>query len=149
MSFNMSRFLKILRSDGVLSSKQINTIKEAYNKASAKPPEFQVGDVFRSTQGVRLLAQLKDGKYVLVSLSSFHDHIHNVGSTVGGVMTLEQLEEYLIDHKYQICGRSETMVKNIPALKQSDIVDFDFETSGLDFLTAPPPVRPWRRGPRP
>ena len=145
MSFNMSMFLKVLRAKGSLSDKQINSVKEAYNIASTERKlEVRPGDVFRSTQGVRMVAKLKDGNYILVSLKSFRTYANNVGEAVAKPMTYEELVVYCLSHEYEKMATSPELADEIypPGKMPPEVFDFeDFE--------APPIKSRWRPGPRP
>lgn len=139
MSFNMPMFLNVLRGTGALSDRQINSVKEAYNIASSGQGEFREGDIFRSTQGTRLLAKLKDGKYVMIALVS--SDVRNSGNQVGNLMTLEQVTNFVRDRKYEKTGNISTAK---PTKKPIPVV-FDYP----DDAFSPPPIKNWRRGPLP
>jgi hypothetical protein len=153
MSFNMHTFLKILRGRNVLSETQVTAVEEAYALASEPAASLQVGDLYKSTQGVRLLVKLKDKNYALISVKSYRSYVQNVGEMVGPLLTAEGVVNYITDHKYEkICNIDQVLNGGnfLPPLeKKADLEKA--EKADLEkaeqFFEPPPPKRGWRRGP--
>lgn len=123
--FNEEKFYSILKKHCRFKPAAIALVEKALEAASKTEIPFaniQMGDVVKSSQGLRLVAHLGEDQYVLIALNAFHSYnACPAGQAVGNRIfnDVEEMRKYLIEKAYEPVGQVGSLVSELPAVEET------------------------------
>ena len=108
--FNEEKFLSILEDKLNFGSRAMSIVRTALRKSKEEEHPFhdlRMGDVVKSSQGLRLVAHLGEDQYALIALNAFHSlNPCPQGQAVGNRIfnSHGEMIVYLVDRAYERAG---------------------------------------------